>query len=79
MPFDYDEVLALAAPTPVLVVAPALDRYARVADVRREVETARAVYRLLGRDSALELRTPEDFNRFPVRLQETVFDWLAQR
>ncbi len=77
-PFDYDEVLALVAPRPVLVVAPTLDRYARVADVTREVEAARRVYRLLGREEALEFDAPEDFNRFPARLQEKVFDWLAR-
>jgi hypothetical protein len=36
------------------------------------------VYRLLGREGALELETPEDFNRFPQRLQEQVFEWLAR-
>ena len=30
MPVDFDEVLATVAPRPVLVVAPELDRYARV-------------------------------------------------
>jgi dienelactone hydrolase len=78
LPFDYDAVLALAAPRPVLVVAPTLDRYARVEDVRREVEAARRAYRLLGRENALELETPENFNRFPEALQEHVFDWLAR-
>lgn len=77
MPFDYDEVLALAAPKPVLVVAPELDRYAPVADVRQEVDAARRVYRLLGREGALELWTPRDFNRFPRKLQEQVFDYIA--
>jgi pimeloyl-ACP methyl ester carboxylesterase len=78
VPFDFDAVLALAAPKPTLLVAPILDRYARVEDVRREVDAARSVYRLLGREAALELETPEDFNRFPQRLQERVFDWLAR-
>ena len=78
VPFDFDAVLALTAPKPVLVVAPTLDRYARAEDVRREVEAARNVYRLLNREAALELETPEDFNRFPQRLQEHVFDWLAR-
>jgi dienelactone hydrolase len=78
IPFDYDQVLALVAPKPTLVVAPTLDRYSRIADVRREIDAARQVYRLLGRESSLELETPEDFNRFPKRLQESVFDWLAK-
>lgn len=77
-PFDYDEVLALIAPRKVLVVAPEFDRYAAVADVRREVEAARPIFRLLGGEQELELRTPRDFNRFPRQLQEEVFDYLVQ-
>lgn len=78
IPFDFDEVLALAAPKPVLLVAPTLDRYARVADVRQELVAVRRVYRLLGRESALRFETPEDFNRFPRRLQQRVYDWFSQ-
>ena len=78
LPVDYDEVLALAAPRPVLVVAPTRDRYAPVEDVRRVVEASRGVYRLLGREDALELETPVDINRFSRKTQERVFDWLAR-
>ena len=62
----------------MLIVAPRLDRYAQVADVRREVEAARKVYALLGHDAALELDTPLDFARFPRPRQEQMFDWLAR-
>jgi hypothetical protein len=75
---DYDEVVALAAPRPVLVVAPTRDRYAPVDDVRRVVEASRGVYRQLGREDALELETPVDINRFSRKTQERVFDWLAR-
>ncbi len=77
VPVDYDEVLALIAPRPVLVVAPEFDRFAPVEDVRRVVSASRTVYRMWGREPALVLRTPRDFNRFPRRLQEEVFDYLA--
>jgi dienelactone hydrolase len=77
-PFDYDEVLALAAPRPILVVAPELDRFAPLEDVRVEVSEARKAYRLLGREAALELRTPRDFNRFAAKLQAEVVEYLAQ-
>jgi pimeloyl-ACP methyl ester carboxylesterase len=77
-PFDYDEVLALAAPRSVLIVAPQFDRYARVDDVRREVEAARPAYLAQGAGNALELWTPPDFNRFPRGLQEKVFDYLEK-
>jgi pimeloyl-ACP methyl ester carboxylesterase len=75
-PFDYDEVLAMVAPKPTLVVAPTRDWYARIADVQREIQAAAPVYRLLGRE--LEVWTPDDFNRLPVRLQQQVYDWLAK-
>ncbi|MNC98620.1 hypothetical protein D3C83_166440 [compost metagenome] len=60
-----------------MIVAPTLDRYAPVEDVRREVEQSRKVYRVLGAETALTLDSPVDFNRFSTRTQERVFDWLA--
>ncbi len=71
LPVDYDDLLAAIAPRPVYVLAPALDRYAPVGDVRRAVETARKLH------PAITLETPLDFNRFPRQAQERVFDWLA--
>jgi hypothetical protein len=79
LPFDFDEALALVAPKPALIVAPALDRYAPVDGVRAEVEQSRKMYRMLGADDALVLDTPVDFNRFSRKTQERVFDWLAKR
>ena len=78
LPLDFDEVLASIAPRSVLVVAPELDRYARVDDVRSEVDEARRVYASLSRSDALRLEAPREFNRFPRPLQEHVFDWLGQ-
>lgn len=78
LPFDYDEVVALMAPRPALIVAPTLDRYAPVEDVRREVAASRKVYDLLGQEGALNLETPLDFNRFTRQRQEQVFDWIAE-
>jgi dienelactone hydrolase len=76
LPLDFDEVLALVAPRPALIVAPTLDRYARVDDVRREVEEARRIYERYGRRDALQLNTPLEFNRFSGSIQGQVFDWL---
>jgi len=69
-------VLALVAPRPALIVAPTLDRYARVEDVRREVEEVRHVYEHYGHADALKLITPAEFNRFSGSIREEVFDWL---
>ena len=77
VPFDFDEVLALIAPKPALVMAPTLDRYARLADVEREVEGCKRIYSLLGQPGALSFETPADFNRFSRRMQERVLEWLT--
>ncbi len=79
VPFDFDEVLALVAPRSALVIAPELDRYQRVTDVRREVEGSRKIYDLLGHPGALQFETPMDVNRFPLSMQEHVFDWIARQ
>jgi hypothetical protein len=70
LPFDFDAALALAAPRPVLLIAPSLDRYARVADVNKEVEAVRW--------PTLKFETPLSFNSFKRNLQERVFDWFEK-
>ena len=77
LPVDYDEILAAAAPRPVLIVAPTLDRYAPLEGVRRAVEAARRTYQAAGAADALTLDTPVDFNRFPAGTRDRVADWLA--
>jgi len=79
VPFDFDEVLALLAPKPALVIAPALDRYARLADVEREVVAAKNIYALLGHPEAMQFETPVDINRFSHCTQERAFDWLTRQ
>jgi len=44
LPWDWDEVLALIAPRPLMVTAPQFDQDATVADVKQCVEEARRVY-----------------------------------
>jgi len=68
LPFDFDEPLALAAARPVLLVAPTLDRYARIADVRAAVAPVPGV----------TLDTPVDINRFGRKLQARVLRWLVE-
>ncbi len=50
LPWDFDEVLALVAPRPLMVVAPRFDQEATFEDVKRSVEEARRVYESLKPD-----------------------------
>lgn len=78
VPVDFHEVLALAAPRPVLVVSPTLDREARLADVRTAVRAAAEVYSTLGAPEAIELVSPEEYNRFGPESQAVVIEWLKR-
>lgn len=69
LPFDFDAALTGLAPRPTLIVAPTLDRYVRVNDVRAAVNALKR--------EGLTLETPEAINKFDQPLQKRVFDWLA--
>jgi hypothetical protein len=76
VPIDYDEIIALAAPRPVLIVAPTLDRHAPVQDVAAAVSAARRISAREGTRSALMLETPAGFGEFTPAVQEQVAGWL---
>jgi pimeloyl-ACP methyl ester carboxylesterase len=71
LPFDFDAALRLTAPRRVLLIAPTLDRYARVTDVATEVKAV--AY------PGLEFETPLDFNRFYRATQQRVLEWLTAK
>jgi pimeloyl-ACP methyl ester carboxylesterase len=81
LPIDFDEVLAAIAPRPVLSVAPTMDRYYLVEDVRRLAAAVEPVYRMLGPEGAsalgVEMLTPKEFSRFPNEIQKLAYDWIV--
>jgi pimeloyl-ACP methyl ester carboxylesterase len=80
LPVDYDEILAAVAPKPAYIVAPTLDRYSPVADVRTAVAESRKVYGMFGKESSLTLDTPVNFCNFPGTEAETrMYDWLSKQ
>lgn len=78
VPYDFHELLAMAAPRPALVFAPKVDWQATLEDVRGAVETARGAYELLEAKSAVEFVELDDYNRFSPETQKVVFDRLKQ-
>ena len=76
VPYDYDELLALIAPRPALVVQPRMDRDAAPAEVRAAVERARKVYALQNAAQALTLQEPDDYQRMPAATQDAALEWL---
>ncbi len=78
IPYDIHELMACAAPRPLLVVAPELDREAPPDSVSQAVDAARKVYDLVDAEQNLELAIPEDYRRFGPEMQTIVIKWLRR-
>ncbi len=76
LPYDYDDVLSLIAPRPVLVAQPRRDRDASPEDVRAAVDRAREVFQLQGAASKVELFEPDDYARLTTATQNRIIEWM---
>jgi pimeloyl-ACP methyl ester carboxylesterase len=79
LPYDYDDLIGLIAPRPVLVVQPQMDRDAHPADVRAAVERARGVYSFYGAPDQLGLDEPRDIARLPAKTQDRAIAWMKAK
>jgi dienelactone hydrolase len=77
LPFDFDQVLAAIAPRPVLAVAPTMDRYYPLEQVKNLAAAVEPVYRMFGRETGLEIQSPQEFSRFPNAVQKLAYDWIG--
>lgn len=78
IPYDYDDLMGLIAPRPVMVIQPLLDRDAVPADVSASVRRASKVYALYGAANRLKLWEPWDYNRLPDYMQTTAIQWMGE-
>jgi dienelactone hydrolase len=78
LPYDYDELLALIAPRPVLVVQPQYDRDADIADVRIAVKRAQAIYNFSQSGNNLVLQEPDDYARLTDATQDHIIEWVKK-
>jgi pimeloyl-ACP methyl ester carboxylesterase len=77
IPYDYQDLLGMIAPRPVLVVEPQLDRDATPADVAAAVHQARGVYALYGAQDKLAIDEPWDYNRLPNKMLDEAVKWMS--
>jgi hypothetical protein len=68
LPFDYDEILSACSNRRIPIVAPELDRYAAISDIRTAASGKPQV----------TLKVPRDFNTFGPTIQKEVFSWLEK-
>lgn len=76
IPYDYQSLIGMIAPRPVMVVQPLLDRDAIPDDVRNSVAQAAKVYQLYGAADRLNLWEPWDYNRLPDYMQNKAIQWM---
>ena len=79
IPFDYEDVLAVIAPRPVLIISPQHDQAADAESVEYAVRKANQAYRLWGADARIDLQSLDDYNRFSDDMRKNVIEWLEER
>jgi dipeptidyl aminopeptidase/acylaminoacyl peptidase len=76
-PFDWEHILALAAPTPVLVLASKFQSpFSNPQSVQKAVSLAKPVYTLLGADGALAVEMHHDGHTVSPEILEFVDEWF---
>jgi hypothetical protein len=77
IPYDYQDLLGMIAPRPVLVVQPQLDRDATPADVESAVTQSKSAYALYGAADKLAIDEPWDYNRLPNKTLDNAVKWMG--
>jgi len=76
-PFEWDHLLALIAPNPVLLAtSPADERFAVASKVDETFDRARRIYRLLGATDALEHISHKSGHRMTIDTLEAADGWF---
>ncbi len=76
-PLDFGEIISCVAPRPLLVIAPAMDRYADFNEVSNTMKSVANVYRLYGKPKHLLFQTPVEINRITVAMEEEIANFYA--
>jgi pimeloyl-ACP methyl ester carboxylesterase len=76
-PFDWDEIMALCAPTPLMIIAALNDEtLPHPESCSALVDKARKVYGMLGEKSSIELISHRKKHSFPAEAQDAADAWL---
>ncbi|MCX6954602.1 MAG: MFS transporter, partial [Verrucomicrobia bacterium] len=72
IPYDYEDLLGLIAPRPVVLLQPNIDYLSTPADVQACVAAAQKIYALYDRPAALRLVPVDDYNRYSRKVADEV-------
>lgn len=72
-PVDFGEIIAAAAPKPMLILAPDLDRYTDILELKKMMKPVSEVYRLYQKQEQLKVKYPAgETNRMTVEMYDEV-------
>jgi hypothetical protein len=54
-----------------------MDRYYPLEQVKNLAAAVEPVYRMFGRETGLEIQSPQEFSRFPNAVQKLAYDWIG--
>ncbi|HEY0669541.1 MAG TPA: alpha/beta fold hydrolase, partial [Sphingobacteriaceae bacterium] len=76
VPVDFGEIIAAAAPKPLLVIAPDLDRYTDIPKLKNAMRPVSNVYQLYGKKDQFILTHPHEINRMTKQMYKEVGDFF---
>lgn len=76
VPVDFGEIVAAAAPKPMLIIAPSLDRHTDIHALQEMMEPVRHVYGLHGKEHSLILKFPAETNRMTNEMYPEVAEFF---
>lgn len=68
VPVDWDEILSLIAPRPMLIIAPLLDRNGDCQAIGQTISKVRNQYERYGKSGELNFKTPLEINRMTTAM-----------
>lgn len=79
VPVDYAEIMACIAPRPLMIVAPALDRYEDKKAVQSCIDAVSNLYDIYGKKESLNVQKPLDINRISWEMTDQIADFFQQQ
>ncbi|WP_255501649.1 alpha/beta fold hydrolase [Olivibacter sp. SDN3] len=75
-PIDFGEIIAAAAPKPMKIIAPELDRHTDIPALQDMISAVSGVYELYGKRKELVLTYPREINRMTVEMYQELADFF---
>lgn len=76
VPVDFSEIIAAAAPKPMLIIAPTLDRHTSIPDLKEALRPVSNVYKMHGKEDQFQVTYPREINRMTREMYREVGDFF---